>query len=108
MSLLTEIDVVPELPLRDRSQRPGGIDIQYMPTNDRYVGREIELDSIHPFDVAAQGNNIGERRVAIDELRSQQARHHLHGHGRYVVVRLKIHETSLVLDGYLPDRTALD
>ena len=69
VAVAREVDVAPELGLRDRRQRPLGVDVDRVAVDERHVAVEVEQHAVHP----ARDEAV-ERRQAAARARAAAAR----------------------------------
>ena len=65
-----QVVAAPELPLRDRRQRPVRVEIDRVAVGERLIGLEVELDAVHPF--RTQLAEPRKRRRGARELRRDE------------------------------------
>ena len=70
VAVALEVDAVPELRLRDRRQRPLGVDVDRVAVHERHVLVEVEHDPVHPArdePVEAAEPRLGLAHLGADE-----------------------------------------
>ena len=84
VAVTPEVDVGPELRLRDRRQRPLGVDVDRVAVDDRHVSVEVEEHAVHP----ARDEAVEAFQTRVESAqRSGERPHDLHGQRGDVEVR---------------------
>ena len=84
VAVAREVDLLPELGLRDRGQRPLGVDVDRVAVLERHVAVEVEEDAVHP--ARDEPVELRERRVEGAQRRARELAHDLDRERGHVVV----------------------
>lgn len=96
----------PEADLRDAGQRPLGVDVDHVAVDHGHVAPQVELDTVHPVDVACERPDRLEAGVGAEQAGGEQRRDALDGQRADVVIALDDLHVSVALHQHAGDAIA--
>src|SRR6478609_938849 len=107
VAVFRQVVVFPKLWLRDGGERPRRVDVGRVARHDWHVLGQIELNTVHPFDVLGELMQVLQRGVQREKARRQQPREALYRQREDEIVTLDARKSISMPDRYRLHRSAV-